>query len=212
MVNTYHNNRSFEPRHEKICLYHMRSLHSLISAFVFRCLDNIIPLVSVSEISGLYLTFVPEQASLSLTWLQTLKTGFLVMRLISDQWHRGIASKPHKTQYEPSHEIIALFILCKLMLQTRMRSHPVGLDVWFLVGRLVYFHTSCVPTGKALVRLCGCAGSSEPSLVAYVISTIISWAGAYMPEPNTPEPLNNTVCYTTVLDITRIRFGPQMAI
>ena len=31
---------------------------------------------------------------------------------------------------EPSHEIMALFILRKLILQTRMRSHPVGLDVW----------------------------------------------------------------------------------
>ena len=32
----------------------------------------------------------------------------------------------------PSHEIMALFVLRKLILQTRMRSHPVGLDVWFL--------------------------------------------------------------------------------
>ena len=37
------------------------------------------------------------------------------------------------------------------------------------------------------------------------------------PEPNlkypgTPEPLYNTVCYYTVLDITRIRVGPQIAI
>ena len=30
---------------------------------------------------------------------------------------------------EPSHEIMALFVLRKLTLQTRMRSHPVGLDV-----------------------------------------------------------------------------------
>ena len=32
-------------------------------------------------------------------------------------------------QYELSHEIMALFVLRKLILQTRMRSHPVGLDV-----------------------------------------------------------------------------------
>ena len=25
-----------------------------------------------------------------------------------------------------------------------LRSHSVGLDVWFLVGPLVYLHTSCV--------------------------------------------------------------------
>ena len=31
-------------------------------------------------------------------------------------------------------------------------------------------------TAKALARLCGCAGSPEPLLVAYVISTIISFS------------------------------------
>ena len=67
--------------------------------------------------------------------------------------------------------------LHKLLLQTRIRSHPVGLDVWFLVGPFVYFHTSCVWTAKAPARLRGCAGSPEPSLVAYVIST--SWAGSF---------------------------------
>ena len=33
-------------------------------------------------------------------------------------------------------------------------------------------------TAKCLARLRGCTGSPEPLLVAYVISTIISWAGA----------------------------------
>ena len=41
-------------------------------------------------------------------------------------------------------------------------------------------HTSCVRTAKALARLRGCAGSPPPSLIAYVISTIISWAGSYI--------------------------------
>ena len=72
---------------------------------------------------------------------------------------------------------MVLFVLRKLILQTRMRSHPVGLNVWFLVGPSIYFHTSCVRTAKALVRLRRCAGSPKPSQVAYVISTIISCAG-----------------------------------
>ena len=76
------------------------------------------------------------------------------------------------------NEIMVVFVLHKLILQTCMHSHPMGLDVWLLVGPLVYFHTSCVRTAKALVRLRGCTGSPEPSLVAYVISTIISWAGS----------------------------------
>ena len=83
------------------------------------------------------------------------------------------------TSFEPAHEIMALFVLRKRILQTRMCSHPVGLDVWFFVGPFVYFHTSCKRTAKALARLRGCAGSPEPSLVNYVVSTIISWAGSF---------------------------------
>ena len=79
---------------------------------------------------------------------------------------------------EPAHEIMALFALRKLILQMRMCSHPVGLDVWFLVGTFAFFQTSCVQTARALARLHRCTGSPGPSLVAYVISTTISWAGS----------------------------------
>ena len=67
---------------------------------------------------------------------------------------------------DPTHEIIVLFVLRKPILQTRMRSYLVGIDVWFFVGTIVFFHTSCVRTTKALVRLRGCTGLPEPSLVA----------------------------------------------
>ena len=66
---------------------------SLISVFVDCCLDSITPLVSISEISSLYLVSVAAQAGLSLTWTETLKTGFLVKRLsyFSDlESHRGM--------------------------------------------------------------------------------------------------------------------------
>ena len=95
---------------------------------------------------------------------------------------------------EPAHEIMALFILPKLILQTRMRSHPVGLEVRFLVRLIVYFHTSCVRTAKALARLRRCAGSPEPSLVPYVISTKISWASSN----ETPhDQTNKMICVPT---------------
>ena len=55
--------------------------------------------------------------------------------------------------FEPAHEIMVLFVFRKLILQTHMRNHPVGLYVWFLVGQFVYFYTSCVRTAKALARL-----------------------------------------------------------
>ena len=115
-----------------------------------------------------------------------------------------LLSLTESRENEPCHEIMVLFIIRKLILQTCMHSHPVGLDVWFLVGPYVYFHTSCVRTVKALARLRGCPGLPEPSLVAYVVSTIISWAGPnrqnnYRKNPNTqkllwlPYDLNSTV-------------------
>ena len=52
---------------------------SLISAFVVRYLDRVIPLLAIYEISRLWLISVSEQAGLSLIWSQTPKTGFLVM-------------------------------------------------------------------------------------------------------------------------------------
>ena len=54
---------------------------SLISIFVIRCLDSIIPLVSIYEILSLQLVSVAEQTGLSLPWSETPKTGFLVARL-----------------------------------------------------------------------------------------------------------------------------------
>ena len=58
---------------------------SLISAFVVCCLDSIIRILAKSKISRLLLASVAEQAGLSLTWSQTLKTGFLVTRLYSPE-------------------------------------------------------------------------------------------------------------------------------
>ena len=51
-------------------------------AFVVHCLDSKIPLVSISEISSLYLASLAVQAGLCLSWSQTLKIGFLMTRLI----------------------------------------------------------------------------------------------------------------------------------
>ena len=49
---------------------------SLISAFVVRCLDSVMSLVSVTKISNLLLASVAEQASLSLTWSETPEDTF----------------------------------------------------------------------------------------------------------------------------------------
>ena len=59
---------------------------SLISAFVVRCLYSIIPLVSIPEISSIYLPSVAVQVGFSLPCSQTPKTGFLVTRLNYMVW------------------------------------------------------------------------------------------------------------------------------
>ena len=51
-------------------------LRRLISAFVARCLDSIMSLVSVTKISNLKLASVAEQAGLSLTWSETSEDTF----------------------------------------------------------------------------------------------------------------------------------------
>ena len=71
------NTLPYEPRHEKTCFCHMRTTKAQI-AFLVHCLDSIISLVSISEISSLYLDSLAAQAGLRLPWPKTLKTGFLV--------------------------------------------------------------------------------------------------------------------------------------
>ena len=70
---------------------------------------------------------------------------------------------------QPVHDILTLIALSKLSLQTRMRAH------------LLLPYVMCA-NSEGSGRLRGCAGSGravspEPSLFAYAISTIISWAG-----------------------------------
>ena len=60
-----------------------------------------------------------------------------------------------------------------LILQTRMRSHPMRLDVWFLVGLLPHFMCANSEGSGETARM------PELSLVA-CISTIISWGGSNM--------------------------------
>ena len=55
---------------------------SLISVFVIRCLDSIIPLVSISKISSLFLASLAAQTRSSLTWSEAPKTGFLMTWLL----------------------------------------------------------------------------------------------------------------------------------
>ena len=68
--------------------------------------------------------------------------------------------------FEPSHEIMMLFVLLKLILQTPMQTFHL----------LPYFMCANSERSGETVRMRRLA---EPSLVAYAISTIIWWAGSF---------------------------------
>ena len=77
-------------------------LCSLISTFVVRCLDSIIPLVSISELPSLYLASVAAQVGLSLPWSQTLKTGFLEMLKWAKTWKTLSSELYNKERLKPT--------------------------------------------------------------------------------------------------------------
>ena len=60
--------------------------HSLTSVFVVRCLDSIMPILAKTKISRLKLASEAERPGLSLTWLETLKTDFLMTCPYMNEW------------------------------------------------------------------------------------------------------------------------------
>ena len=78
----------------------------MISAFVVRCLDSIIPLLAIAEISRPKLVSVAEQAGLSLNWSQTLKTCFLLTWLVYGPPHdktNKMTCAPSEDSDQPGH-------------------------------------------------------------------------------------------------------------
>ena len=64
---SYANNKGADqPAHQR----------SLICTFVVRCLDSVMSIYSISEVSSLMLAPVAEQVSLSLTWSETPEDTF----------------------------------------------------------------------------------------------------------------------------------------
>ena len=170
---------------------------SLIRVFAVRSMDSWGPKISSCGQRRLWSDWVDAQADLCLRWGHTHFVGFVMSRLIervyctAEFWKessifrrfkkdkkKALFRQKSNTIIQSAYEIMALIALLKHNHQTCMRSSPLGLHVWFLVRPFVYFHTLCVRTAKALVRLRIRAVSPEPSLFAYAISTIISWAAA----------------------------------
>ena len=99
----------------------------------------------------IYLVSEKEKPALFCLWTPThVHQPMLLRQNITNvtkvqQQQKQKANHEDRSKMEPCHEIIVLFVLRKLILQTRM----LRLDVWFLVGPFVYFHTFCVRTAWA---------------------------------------------------------------
>ena len=143
---------------------------SLISPFVVCCLDSIIPLVSISDISSLCLASVAEQANLSLPWSQTPKTGFLVTRLIFGLSQLLAAEEPLLCDCPMEIDLVTrkpVFGVCN---QGRLKSACAAtqaswrLEISDIETRGIILSRQRIR--KALIRLCGSAGWSAPLLFA----------------------------------------------
>ena len=102
---------SIEPGHEKTCLMSYANNkgtdqpahpRSLISTFVVHCLDSIISLDSIAEISRLQLVSMAAQAGLCLDWSETPEDTFCYV-VAQLYWFMMIAFL-----FEPVHEKMCL--------------------------------------------------------------------------------------------------------
>ena len=128
---------------------HPRSL----SAFVVRCLDSIISVLAITEISRLLLVSVVEQAGLSLNWSQTPKTGFLMMRLKCDAWCNSSPEQQVLVLYEPRHEKTCLWGFRPGKTQTGLLSYRDQLESWNVGISECRLILSKQRTTKVLIRL-----------------------------------------------------------
>ena len=132
------------------------------------------------------------QADLCLRWAPTHFVGFVMSRLLSvpEDLHKCWSNRHHllsdgrlvllcisgkeiRAISEPAHEIMTFFVLRKLILQTRIRSHPVEARCLIFCQTLrlfPYFMCANSEGSGETARIV----SPESSLVAYVVSTIIS--------------------------------------
>ena len=102
---------------------------SLINTFVVHCLDSIMPLVSISEISSLYLASLAAQAGFCLTWSQP-RRGFLVTMLIKEMYIFSV----HWADLKTHHLYKSRFLSEKIMF----------IKFWnFRQGKHLFVHNPC---------------------------------------------------------------------
>ena len=111
---------------------------NLISTFVVCCIDSIIPLVSISEISSLHRVSVAAQAGLCLYRSQTPKTGFLVTRLnyVLIRWLKYCFKCKYQTKKNLASECFSD------VFQTPAVVDPDGMNTFDLITNNEHLHES----------------------------------------------------------------------
>ena len=89
--------------------------------------------------------------------------------------------------FEPRQANLCLRAFRHDKFQLRMPSHSEGPGIWLSVWRFLLTHCLYERAAKVLVRLRGCTGSPEPSLLAYAISTKFAWRRPFVTMPSTAE-------------------------
>ena len=93
-----------------------------------------------------------------------------------------------------AHEKRDLMVFWFVVPQMRMRSPLFGVQTCIFASSFHKVSTTCLRTAKAQARLHLCAGSPEPLLVAYVISTFFSCAGSNVPSDMCPSKTQISMC------------------
>ena len=135
--------------------------HNLMSWFIWclgeavDCMILNVPIITFSSTFQMHvnisleMTISSQRETSCLPW-QRLRSNVKVTNsfwvLVSMIWRFCLPNKP-------AREIMVLFVLRKLILQTCMCSYPVGLEGWLVVRPFIYFCTTCVRTAKALAHL-----------------------------------------------------------
>ena len=104
-------------------------------------------------------------------------------------------------------------ILEFIVLQMCMCSTLFGLQTWNFSCSFLKVPTTFLRTAKALARLRLCAGSPEPLLVAYVISTFVSIMtrkGKNKQHPDTPD-YGHFISSFTILKIIYIALSASVS-
>ena len=92
------------------------NLRSLIRAFVVRCLDSIIHLLAIAEISRPYLVSSAVEACLSLNWSQTPKTG--------GSWRGSNYTASHKSNHFKTYIINIIVAIYIPLFSTFLSNYP----------------------------------------------------------------------------------------